>query len=150
MDDLRIRELPEKFTVNITDKLIVEDEDGTKIIGVDVMKSMIDKTLFCNTVNDLKKGSYKEGDIVTTLGYDTVNDGGSGTYRIEYDPTALEDGGTCLYLKTSDTLRAKLLHNGIINVMQFGVIGDGKTDDYANIVKAMNTGLQLYFPEKTY
>lgn len=152
MDEIKIRELSVKHALNLTDLMIVEDDDGTKVAPVSVFKSILEKTLYCDTILDLKKGTYSDGDVITTLGYNTINDGGAATYIIDYDPTALDDGARCHYLKTSDTLRAKLIYGKVVNAIVFGVIGDGETDDYARLQAAIDasTDCELYIPKRSY
>ena len=150
MEEIKISELIKKQNISATDKLVAEDEDGTKSIEFRVIKNAITADMACETINKLKALTVAEGMLINTLGYHKENDGGAGTYMIEYDPASADDNGLCHYVKTSDTLRAKLIHNGVISVMQFGAVGDGIHDDYTAIQKAINSGLDVYFPNKKY
>ena len=67
-----------------------------------------------------------------------------------YAPTDLNDGMLTHYLRTSDTLRAHLVHNGTLNILQCGAFGDGVNDDFTFITKALKKGFPLFFPKRTY
>ena len=150
MDNVKIRELPQKARPSITDMVIVEDNDGTKTTEISAFRSVLQETLFFNTVEDMKNAVLKEGDTVTTLGYHSLNDGGGARYQIVYAPTDLDDGILVHYLHTSDTLRAHLIHNGELNVLQAGAFGDGETDDYTVFNKVINLGYPMIIPTRKY
>ena len=151
MDTIKVRELPIKSgPLALTDLLIVEDNDGTKTTEVGQFRSLLQQSIYFNTVEDMKNATLHEGDVVQTLGFRELNDGGGATYKIVYAPTDLDDGILIHYLRTSDTLRAHLVTDGTLNVLQCGVFGDGVSDDYSLINKAMQIGLPLYFPNRTY
>lgn len=151
MDTVKVRELPQKSgSISLTDLIIVEDNDGTKITEVGEFRSLLQQSIYFNTVDDMKNATLHEGDVVRTLGYRDVNDGGGATYKIVYAPTDLDDGMLIHYLHTSDTLRAHLIHDGSLNVLQCGAFGDGVSDDYTFITKALEKGYPLFFPKKTY
>ena len=151
MDTVKVRELPQKSgSISLTDLIIVEDNDGTKIAEVGEFRSLLQQSIYFNTVDDMKNATLHEGDVVRTLGYRNVNDGGGATYKIVYAPTDLDDGMLIHYLHTSDTLRAHLIHDGSLNVLQCGAFGDGVSDDYTFITKALEKGYPLFFPKKTY
>lgn len=140
MEDIKIIELPEKSSIDTTNYIIVEDEDGTKKTQVKQFRSLLMASLYFNNVEDLKKDTsilLKEGDICETLGYHKPGDGGGAKYRITYNPSAVEDGKLVHYLSYSDTLRAEIILDDVVNVHQFGATGDGKTDDTDAIQGAM-------------
>ena len=152
MEDVKIRELPVKSSnLSLTDMLIVEDNNGTSTIAVAEFRSLLQQSLYCNTIEDLKNTVFQENDIVTTLGYRKIGDGGGATYVIAYAPTDIEDNALIHYIHTSDTLRAHFVSNGnTINVKQCGAYGDGINDDYSFITKAIKTGYNVVFPKATY
>ena len=132
MEEIKIRELPEKSSADVSNYLIAEDEDGTKKVLIKHFKSLLIASIYFDSVEDLKNSissSLKEGDICETLGYYTPGDGGGAEYRITYNPAAVEDGKLVHYLSYSDTLRAEIILGDTINVHQFGAVGDGITDD---------------------
>lgn len=151
MDTVKVRELPVKSgPLSLTDLLIVEDNDGTKTTEVRQFRSLLQQSIYFNTVEDMKSATLNEGDVVQTLGFREINDGGGALYKIVYAPTDLDDGMTIHYLHTSDTLRAHLITDGRLNVLQCGAFGDGVSDDYSIITKAMSKNMPLYFPKRIY
>ena len=141
MEEVKVRELPDKPVINTTDYVVVEDEDGTKIVQVKHFRSLVLNTLYFDSVEELKTSTdiaLKEGDVCQTLGYYTPGDGGGARYVITYKPGAVEDGKLVHYLSYSDTLRAEIILDDKINVAQFGAKGDGKTDDTLAIQAAID------------
>lgn len=141
MEEVKIRELSEKSSINTTDHLVIEDQDGTKKVSVKHFRSLVLSTLYFDTIKDLKESSaigLKEGDVCETLGYHTPGDGGGARYVITYNPSAVDDGKLVHYLSYSDTLRAEIVLGDVININQFGAIGDGVTDDSNAIQAAIN------------
>lgn len=150
MDSIKIRELEEKETVDTTDTIVIEDNDGTKVISLKNLQSAIQKYIFFNTIDDMKAASLNEGDVVKTLGYHTIADGGGATYVIQYAPTEIDNGITIHYLDTSDTLRAHIILPGEINPLQAGAYGDGVHDDYSVLNKLIKMDLVIAFPPRTF
>lgn len=146
MEDIKVRELPEKAYALLTDYMIVEDNDGTKITKIQSLRDIVFGNIYYNTVSDLKNGTFKEGDICYTLGYREINDGGAATYIIEYDPYSSDGDQMIIKLNTSDTLRAKIIiESGGINVQQIGAYGDGIHDDSKVIENAVNNNKIVNF-----
>jgi len=73
--------------------------------------------------------SLQIGNVVFTEGYTTVGDSGSVMYEIVAGGTGTDDGGSIIDLAASGLqARALSLLEGR-NVIQWGVLGDGTTDD---------------------
>lgn len=152
MDEIRVRELPQKGSaISLSDMFIVEDEDGTKTVEASILKSLLQQSIFYDTVEDMRSATLNEGDIIRTLGYRSPGDGGGAYYKIEYAPTDIEDGIYIHYLHTSDTLRAHYIcTDNDINISQAGAFGDGITDDFTLIQKMLDTGAMVAVPRRTY
>lgn len=142
MEEIKIRELPEKENIHPLDYLPIEDDDGTKRVRIKNFRALVLSSLYFENINELKNNSsnrgLKEGDICQTLGYYEPGDGGGALYIIKYDPAAVEDNMNVHYLSYSDTLRAEIILEDKINIHQFGAKGDGRTDDTKAIQEALN------------
>lgn len=135
----------------INNKLDDMVEQGTlQEIIADYLNS---KAIFgFNNVAEMKLSTNLiDGSYARTLGYYEINDGGSSLYKIiEKDNNLIDEK---LYISIGDNLMAKLIINDqTINIKQFGVIGDGITDDTNIINYALNLDSnivkRIYFNEK--
>lgn len=145
IEDRKVNELPEKSSVEITDKFIIEDLDGTKLGKIQDLKRIVYDNSVFNTVEDMKSANLQEGDICYTLGYYDVNDGGAAKYIVKYAPALVEDKCNVQYLYTSDTLRAIFVSNGTVKPEQFGAHGNGIVDDYKSIKSCIDSGNNVEF-----
>lgn len=109
------------------DAINVKTEDG-----ISVENKLNKKPYYYNTIADMKADTkLKVGDMAITLGYYEPNDGGNGEYRI-IEGVYEDDGGS--YHKLENNLYAELLiKNNIIYIKQFGIKGDGITDETEKI-----------------
>lgn len=112
-----------------------------------------------NTVTDLKALTDADFDAVTLLGYDTIGDGGGGTFRWADGDSTAENGGT-IFEPDDGGGRWIRMYDGYINPKWFGAKGDSVangssgTDDQAAIVACLtwadeNEG-DVYFPDGYY
>ena len=152
IEDRKIQELPETSSIQLSDQIIIETVDGTKLIDLNNLKKLMNANFIVENVEAMKSASFKEGEVCITLGYRTANDGGAGLYKIVYEPTCVEDGANIHYLLTSDTNRAKFVTlNNSVTPEQFGAYGDGVHDDYDAINKCLASGYKVVFkPNATY
>lgn len=95
---------------------------------------------YVNTIAELKKLDYAEGDIVKTLGYHEIDDKGGATYQIIADPSLEADDA---FVHTMDNgLKANMLiEKETVSVRQLGAKADygelmGDTDNYAAFAAA--------------
>jgi len=71
----------------------------------------------------------------STMGYNTIGDGGQGDYYIDAsDTTSVANNGT---VWVANGVRIKLIHNNITDLRQWGVVNNG-TDQAAKIQAAIN------------
>jgi len=87
------------------------------------------ENLYFDNVESMKVATtLKSGDVVRTLGYYSVNDGGSGLYTIRTKlKNDSEDNGSIHFIDVN--LVAELIVNDNVNVLQFGAIADDTTDN---------------------
>lgn len=150
MDNIKVRDLPLKAKIDFSEQIVIEDYDGTKLIPLKELNIILRQGNTFDTVADMQEATLEEGDVVTTLGYRDINDGGGATYVIVYAPTDVSDGIFIHYLHTSDTLRAHLIHNGSIDLLKAGAYGNGIADDYTVIKRCIDSGLPLTIPKRSY
>lgn len=100
----------------------------------------LNSLLIYSTVSDMKNAeNIKNGSKCKTLGFNTINDGGSAEYSIE-DITNEDiiDESTIIALKNN--LIARLILKDEMNPEQFGCYGDGIHNDTINLQKACDSG----------
>ncbi len=100
------------------------------------------------SVEDLKTGSFQEGQKVTTLGYYSQKDGGGASYVIKRGKVN-ENQGTIIVV--SNGMYAELQHSGKISIKQLGAHGDGKSDDFRAFKTALTSGFdEITIPKGIY
>lgn len=89
-----------------------------------------------NTFEDLKNTKAKKGEVISTLGYYSINDGGSGIYYIDDQVDSVYD------ITLTNGLKAHLISKSL-NPLQFGAKGNANylnaTDGNWYQEEAMNT-----------
>jgi len=102
-----------------------------------------------NTLADLKSAPVVEGQLVRTLGYYTVGDGGGNDYTVVATGTGVDDGGC--FIDLDNGLQAEGVFYGVAQIEQFGAIGDGVADDTSHVKNALLCKKRLRsLPCKTY
>ena len=99
------------------------------------LKTLIDKKpyYYNNVSGMIADTTLQDGDMVITSGYYSVNDGGSSLYKI----TSTQP--TKYYETLTNGLYAELIiENRTINFKQFGIVGDGETDESTLINTILN------------
>jgi hypothetical protein len=98
--------------------------------------------------NLLTYAPTQPNELVTVLGYNTVDDGGGGQFY--WDNTSAEsvNGGTIFSALGSG--RWKRLFEDTVNVKWFGAKGDGSSNDTTAIQNAINASKDVFFPDGNY
>lgn len=116
--------------------------DAINNIGERVVDLEDTSTIHTNNINTMKSLVLKNGDVVKTLGYYEINDGGSGVYHIrEKQLDDIEDGGLIHFI--NDELVAEMIvENKTIIPEQFGCYGNGENDDTDNLQKTIDIAIE--------
>lgn len=152
----------QNYVNNYFDNLNVQDEINNKLNQMaesGELQAIIEgflqlNSLMCfNNVSELKLATNLiNGSYARTLGYYTVNDGGSALYKI-VDSTEVQPNNMTV-IEIANNLYAILIYDkSNINVKQMGAHGDGKTDDLSiinNIINLVESSSILYFPNGNY
>lgn len=121
-------------------EIIADYLNSKAIFGFDNVSEMKNAT---NLIN----GSYAK-----TLGFYSVNDGGSATYKIRNITNSdIIDNATIIPMD-NENLIAELIQDGNANVKQYGAKGNGVDDDYLLLQNCINKNENgtVYFPTGTY
>lgn len=96
------------------------------------------------TVAELRAMSTTTGTVYTST------DRGGGTWVDEglNDGGAVDDGA--IYIITANGHRLKRQYSGPVNVLWFGVVGDGATNNTSLLTTVLNTYHDVYFPNGVY
>lgn len=140
------------------DNLDVQEEINNKIDAMyddgtlaELLRNVIDHIYFDTTADMLQFENFVVGDIVKTLGYASINDGGASTFIISDDSLTADD--KAIY-EVNDGLFAVLVPEGKkINVKQFGITGKSNYDtDFAWLASYINTNAieEVDFNDETY
>ncbi|WIT25833.1 hypothetical protein [Bacillus phage SPO1L1] len=155
-EDDTIRDLTVRFNRLM---LAVQDIDGdkvdTSIKDIDTLKNEVIyiKSNYIKQYASLETAKQdtdlKEGMVVQTMGYYSINDGGGSIYAIaKTSENQVEDGGAII--KYNDTLHFHSLSTDPIRYKQFGAKGDGTVDDGPYIKRAHeyanSVGLPVHNP----
>lgn len=107
--------------------------------GFETLGSIIKKKIYhFDNVEEMKNClTLVPGDVVETLGYYEINDGGGGTYKIR-SKTEKDIIDNAIIIGIKKDFVAELIVNKNINVKQFGCFGDDKHDDTIQFEKALN------------
>lgn len=94
--------------------------------------------LTINNIAEMQAATWlKVGDIVRTLGYSSVGDGGANDYVIVAAATGVVDDGSYINLAGSSLQAKGLFIDGVARPEQFGIFGGGATNELSK--------LKLYF-----
>ncbi len=131
------------------------DDEGKFFVVQGLTSDSTEIVLSANTVAELKTKDLQPGQTISTKGYHTEGDGGGAVYVIQasqavdgYGDHALDNGNVAI-----------LQHGGVVNVKQYGAVGDyylqdgnvnpAPTDDIEPIkaILAATSNEDLLFPK---
>ena len=134
-------------------KMVVADSNDTPISTFDPVSGGAGITKV-NTIAELTaitKATLTNGDEFSVSGYYAQGDGVGGNFYWNSASTATANGGTIIASDEGGTGRwLRIVVGDIINVLMFGAVGDGVTDDTADIQAAIDSGSPIVFPAGTY
>lgn len=102
---------------------------------------------YVDTVADLVRGKFSEGDVITTFGFYEPDDKGGATYRIVVDQELGVDDAFVHELRNGK--KAKLIiENNTVKIMQLGARADygvpgGDTDNYSFFMAAFSSDVPI-------
>lgn len=110
--------------------------NGVTLIGDKTLGELGLKAYVFDTVADMKASTeLKKGDYARTLGFHTINDGGSALYKITDSGTANEID----IIAIDSTLRGHLVLPAEVTPEIFGAYGDGTHNDFTSIQACLAT-----------
>lgn len=122
----------------------VTGDGGDVIAGVAAHVARARSSIVVDTVADLASVTpLIDGQTYQTLRYSsshTVGDGSGNLYRYVASDATTADGG---FIITHASGRFHAVDKSVANVMQFGAVGNGVTDDTTAIQAAIDTGVDV-------
>ena len=135
-----------QYKVRLTDK-----NDVQKHPDADPVDSSISESFFNTIALAVADIGLSVGSTVITLGYNSIGDGGQGTYTVVEAGTGVADGGLFIDLDSGDQLQ--LIYTTPLNVRQFGAVDAGTASTPFSTTAfqaALNTGFNVHAPAGTY
>lgn len=123
----------------------LENQQIATVVPVDAITGHYD------TLQDAISSPIIVGQIITTTGYHTVNDGGAGQYIVVPQNTGTDDGGSYLDMVNGNQL--ELVIETPLNPKQWGAVdAGGNSTPFSTqaIQAALNTGLNIELPHGTF
>ena len=144
--------LGEEVTIEL--KKMYDDGSLAALINDKLLKEVSEhldtKASFCNTITNLKNSNFKNGDIVKTLGYYNVNDGGDGYYIVRIKKESdVEDNGLIHFLK-NDLVAELIIIDKEVNILQFGAKNDKSKDISLLVNNLLSKYKSVYIPKGNY
>lgn len=93
------------------------------------------------------RGDVAVGTVVETSGYYTVGDGGGATWDVVLASSVTIDGYGVIAVTGSATLALVLRTGDVVNVKQFGAVGDGVTNSAPHIQSALDNAKTVVIPD---
>lgn len=119
-----------------------------KIITEVVMCSVNKRVIFMDTVAKMKESILQVGDVIQTLGFYEINDGGAAIYKIR-EPKVDDNENSGLLHFTVNNLVAEIIAKETLNIKQLGAKDN---EDCTNVFKSLSKfkGIKIFLPKATY
>ena len=129
----------------INNKLDQMAESG-QLADIIAQYLQVSSILAFNTIEDMKKSTnLSENSFVETYGFYKLGDGGSAKYKIrKITNVDVIDNIKLFALNNDSTLIAELIIDKEMNTKQFGLIGDGTTDETEKLNKFFSQPIEKY------
>ena len=158
MANKTISDLPSASTPVAGDKLIINQDGGTKKLDITDLSNSIMMGTTIRDIADLKAfDDIVDNKTVDLLGYYTEGDGGGGTFYWDATSAVADNGGTVIaptFAGFSGTGRWTRVYSGAVDVKWFGARGNNIQDDTAFIQACIDEckvhGEIVYVPKGTY
>lgn len=162
----RVSELESIFTTNdivlridnletkegeIDSRVLTLEENNTNLI--ERVTNIESKKYYFDSVELMKQSDLKIGDIVQTIGYYSVNDGGCATYKIVSSATA---DGYFVHQLSNGLFAELIIENNTVNIKQIGARPQDKEnnkydikpylENYIAELNKRDTTIKLYIP----
>ncbi len=148
----KVETAPNNIMTNNALNLSSQHNSVTEKYEEDIIAGIVaagNDVIVVDNVATMKTTDLQTGMFVATGGYYNVNDGGCGVYAIRRATlTDVGNGGSIIILDNGNV--AELINNGIVNIKQFGAVGDGVTSDTISVQNAVNFSEFVAFPPGTY
>ena len=138
----------------VDNKLDEMAEDGTLADMIAEYIKMQGQLVY-NNVNEMKNAeNIQNGSFLKTYGFYSYNDGGGSLYKARAITNEDVIDNVSIIALHDNTLVAELIPDYNLNILQFGAINDGITNNTTIFNKAIeyciNKKLNLYIPQGTY
>lgn len=100
-----------------------------KIIN-DILLAVLNNTIiYLEKATDIEKSILQEGNVIQTLGYYKASDGGAALYRVKKQDSKDYIDNASIFKTKNGYVAEMIVKDNTIYSKQFGVVGDGVTDD---------------------
>lgn len=115
-----------------------------KIIN-DILLSVLNNTIiYLEKATDIEKSILQEGNVIQTLGYSKASDGGAGLYKVRKQVSGDQIDNASIFKTKNGYVAEMIVKDNTIYSKQFGVVGDGVTDDSDKLQKFFNYKARKY------
>lgn len=106
-----------------------ESGELAEIVNTILLATLNSTVMFIEKATDIEKSILQEGNVIQTLGYNKIADGGSALYRIRKQAAGDNIDNASIFKTKNGYVAEMIVKDNTIYSKQFGVVGDGETDD---------------------